>query len=130
MRGVQRTCKTRRAAEFFKGKRENLQFAQEEKLALFPPEIVACKMGRARGPGQGAAGRGEAARLSALRTFPVLKKVTLPPSPPLSFLQTHLYLKKKKKEKKKKKKQLSIETDSPWPGRGDFNPLRSAIKGN
>lgn len=58
-RRVQRTCKTRRAAEFSKGKRENLQFAQEEKLALFTLEIVARKMGWAH---VSRAGRGRALR--------------------------------------------------------------------
>ena len=58
-RRVQRTCKTRRAAEFSKGKREDLQFAQEEKLALFTPEIVARKMGWAH---VSRAGRGRALR--------------------------------------------------------------------
>ena len=59
-RRVQRTCKTRRAEEFFKGKRENLQFAQEEKLGFFTPEIVSCKIGwtHVSGAGSGRALRG------------------------------------------------------------------------
>ena len=83
-RRVQRTCKTRRAEEFFKGKRENLQFAQEEKLASFTPEIVSCKIGWTHvSAGRGAAGRCEVACLNALRTFSCAEKSDSAPPLPL-----------------------------------------------
>lgn len=60
---------------FFKGKRENLQFAQEEEFAFsLTPKSSQVKWAGCASPGQGAAGRCEVACLNALRTFSCSEK--------------------------------------------------------
>lgn len=96
---------------------------RRKNLLSLPPKSSHIKWTGRTSPGQGAAGRCEVACLNALRAFSCAEKSDSAPLSPSFFSPNSLVFKGKKKK-------LSIETDSPWPGRGDFNPLRSAIKGN